>query len=104
MTGDSAAYNPRWSNCLFWAAHQLHHHGGYGLIRRGHNGVPFHVLWSPDHVDVYSYEPITSHWAPGHWRSDLLIFFKGQVVRGDEPPSLRGLYPGAAAVREMQRR
>ena len=85
MAGFMPEYSPRWSNCLFWAAHQLHHHGGYGLIRRGHNGVPFHVLWSPDHERVWSYEPLSPHWSPGHWRSDLLLLFKGHVVEGDAP-------------------
>lgn len=79
-------YAPRWSNCLFWAARQLRHHGGYGVIRRGHNGVPFHVLWTPAEGDkFYSYEPLSPHWAPGHWRSDLLLLFKGHVVEGDAP-------------------
>ncbi len=86
-------YQPKWSNCLFWTARQLHHRGGYGLFRRGHNGVPFHTLWIPEHAfealhatEVYSYEPLRAlRWQPGNWRSDLLVFFRGHIVEGDCP-------------------
>lgn len=86
---DFPAYQPRMSNCFFWAGHQLRHFGGYGLIRAGHNGVPFHVLWipkySPDHMDVYSYEPLEPHWRPGNiLRGDMLLLFRGHVLRGEE--------------------
>lgn len=95
-------YEPRWSNCLFWGARMLHHNGGYILGRKGHNGVPFHVLWSPDHVDVYSYEPLRNlRWTPRNWKSDLLLFFRGHVVRGDEVPSLRAMYPEAEEMRQV---
>lgn len=89
MSAVDVSYSPRMSNCLFWTAHQLRHFGGYGLIRRGHNGVPFHCLWSPDMIRVWSYEPLIlgRHWRlSDSWHGDLLLFFKGQVVEGDEWP------------------
>lgn len=79
---------PRFSNCLCWAGHMLRKHGGYGLFRHGHNGVPFHALWSPDHVNVASYEPKGGK----HWKfadtlhGDLLVLFRGEIVIGDEWP------------------
>jgi diguanylate cyclase (GGDEF)-like protein len=84
-------HQPRWSNCLFWAARQLLRHGGYGLIRRGHHGVPFHVLWMPpgtfeptnERLTVWSYEPLKPHWRLRDWRRDLLLFFRGHIVQGD---------------------
>lgn len=78
-------YAPRWSNCVWWTAHQLHHHGGYGLVRRGFGGVPFHVLWSPDAGgEVWAYEPLAPYrWRLSSWRTDLLLIYRGHVVQGD---------------------
>lgn len=77
-----------YSNCIFWAAHMLRRHGGYGLLRRGHNGVPLHCLWSPDHANVASFEPLSlgRHWRfSDSWHGDLLLLFRGQIVIGDDP-------------------
>lgn len=85
-------YKPLWSNCVFWAARQLYRYGGYAVMRRGHHGIPFHMLWVPpgafdDHgqpVSVWSYEPLYPHWRFRNWRWDLLLFFRGRVVEGDD--------------------
>lgn len=75
----------------------LWHFGGYVLVRRGYNGVAFHALWSEDHVTVYSYEPRRERrWTPKNWKTDWLVFFQGEVVQGDEVPSLRAMYPDAS--------
>lgn len=79
------SHRPRWSNCRSWAHHQFRHHGGYILIRRGHHGVPRHWLWSPDHIHVWSYEPIQPWtWTLAVMRRDWLIWFQGEVVKGDD--------------------
>ena len=81
----SPAYRPRWSNCVFWALRQLYCDGGYILFRHGRNGVPFHALWSPDHVNVWSYEPRVPTWRWWHWRGDFPLLYRGDVVEGDDP-------------------
>lgn len=79
---------PPLTNCVFWAASMLRRHGGYGLVRRGHNGVPLHCLWSPDHKNVASAEPLTlgRHWHfSDSWHGDLLLLFRPKLVIGDHP-------------------
>lgn len=96
MVDLGAAYDPYmdypyvWSNCYHYVRYMRRRYGGYGVWREGHNGVPVHFLYVPprgftrQETPVYSFEPLREHWSWRLFRSDMLIWFRGQVVKGDE--------------------